>query len=52
MNNTPEHLAKVIAEVCAIDYKDDGLVFDSESVDAQRIKRDADYEGVRIRFRG
>jgi len=31
---------------------DDGLVFDPDSIDARTIKESADYEGVRIRFRG
>lgn len=51
MDNTPDELAKVVREACSIEYEDDGLLFDPESVDAQRIKEDADYEGVRIRFR-
>lgn len=51
MDNTPELLAQVIRDVCLIDYSDDGLVFDAASVDAQSIKKDADYQGVRVRFR-
>ncbi len=51
LDNSPENLAAVFREVCALD-DDDGLVFDPESVVAQTIKEDADYEGVRIRFRG
>jgi hypothetical protein len=30
----------------------DGLVFDKYSVNATRIKEDADYEGVRLHFDG
>jgi hypothetical protein len=30
----------------------DGMIFDSETVQATRIKADADYEGVRVRFIG
>lgn len=51
LDNSPENLAAVFREVCSIEG-DDGLVFDPESVQAQTIKEDADYEGVRIRFRG
>ena len=30
----------------------DGLVFDSKTVKGQKTKEDADYEGVRVKFRG
>jgi len=52
LDNSPDNLAAIIRDVCAIDSVDDGLEFDPETVEAQRIKEDADYEGVRIRFRG
>ena len=52
LDNSPENLAVIIRDVCAVDSVDDGLEFDPETVEAQLIKEDADYEGVRIRFRG
>ncbi len=52
MENTPKHLAQVIRDTCAIEHPEDGLIFDPDSVDAQLIKKDAEYEGVRILFRG
>ncbi len=52
LDNSPDNLAAFIRDVCAVDSVDDGLEFDSKTVEAQRIKEDADYEGVRIRFRG
>ena len=45
-------MAAIISDVCAVDSVDDGLKFDPETVEAQRIKEDAVYEGVRIRFHG
>ena len=51
LDNSPENLAAIFREVCAKDEAD-GLVFDPGSVIAQTIKEDADYEGVRVRFRG
>lgn len=51
LDNSPENLAAIFREVCTIEG-DDGLVFDPDSVDARTIKEDADYEGVRVRFRG
>lgn len=39
-------------EVCAADVEPDGMVFDPATVKTERIKEDADYEGVRVRFVG
>jgi predicted nucleotidyltransferase component of viral defense system len=52
LDNSPDNLAAIIRDVCATNSLDDGLVFDPETVEARRIKEGADYEGVRIRFRG
>ena len=46
-DNSLENLTSVAKNVMLIEAKD-GLVFDTESVRAQRIKEDADYEGTRI----
>jgi predicted nucleotidyltransferase component of viral defense system len=51
LDNSPENLEAVFRDVCTIEG-DDELAFDPESVVATTIKEDADYEGVRIRFRG
>jgi hypothetical protein len=42
----------VVREVCAADVEPDGMVFDPATVKTERIKEDADYEGVRARFVG
>jgi Nucleotidyl transferase AbiEii toxin, Type IV TA system len=52
MDNAPENLARVAREVCDVEVEKDGLVFKASTVAAVRIKEDADYEGVRIRFQG
>lgn len=44
----PSRLARLFAEMCAVEVDDDGIVFDPKSVKAERIKEDAEYEGVRI----
>ena len=51
VDNSTENLAAIFREVCVVNV-DDGLTFDPDSVDARTIKEDADYEGVRVRFRG
>ncbi len=50
--NSLENLERVVREVCTSDVEPDGMVFDPATVTTERIKEDADYEGVRIRFVG
>lgn len=52
LDNSLENLARVVRDVCAADVEPDGMVFDPATVKTERIKEDADYEGVRIRFVG
>ena len=47
--NSLDNLATVAKEICEADVEEDGIRFDSENIQVQRIKEDADYEGVRIR---
>lgn len=49
--NSMDNLVAVIQGACLQDVEPDGLSFDEKSVDAERIIEDADYEGVRVRFR-
>lgn len=51
LTNTPDELVSVFREVCAISV-DDAIWFDPDSIIAERIKEDADYEGVRIKVAG
>lgn len=41
-----------IREILSVEIEPDGLVFDPDSIRAERIKEDADYEGIRVRFTG
>jgi hypothetical protein len=52
LDNSLENLQRVVREVCTADVEPDGIVFDPATVKAERIKEDADYEGVRVRFVG
>lgn len=47
--NELDDLNKVIKEILNIKF-DDGLRFDSDSVEAENITEDGDYKGVRIKF--
>jgi hypothetical protein len=52
MDNAPETLARAIVNACEVEVEPDGLTFDPASVTATRIKEDAEYSGVRVRFVG
>jgi hypothetical protein len=43
-----ERLAAVFRAVCAAAVEDDGLTFDPDTVTAEKIKQDQEYEGVRV----
>lgn len=45
-------IEKVIRDICKASVAPDGLVFDSQTVKGQKIKEYADYEGIRVKFRG
>ena len=51
--NEISNLVKIIKDICKINIKqEDGLTFDVDSVTGIRIKEGAEYEGVRIKFKG
>lgn len=51
-DNSIANLVKVIQDICRIEVEADGLAFDSALVKGEKIKEDADYEGVRLLFEG
>lgn len=50
-DNEIDSICQQVAEIASIKM-DDGLVFDLTTIKGERIKEDADYEGVRVRFIG
>ncbi|MCR9197263.1 MAG: nucleotidyl transferase AbiEii/AbiGii toxin family protein [Planctomycetaceae bacterium] len=46
----PEAFAQIFQNVCDVPVPDDGLVFDSQSVQAARMKADEQYEGLRLKL--
>ncbi|MBI5576492.1 MAG: nucleotidyl transferase AbiEii/AbiGii toxin family protein [Deltaproteobacteria bacterium] len=50
--NNIADIASAIRSACSQAVAPDGLLFDGKSVNAERIAEDADYHGVRVRFRG
>jgi hypothetical protein len=49
-DNAPERFVQIFRELCANKVEPDGLDFDADSVKAERITEDADYEGIRVTF--
>jgi len=52
IENSIETIVEVTREICRQEVESDGIAFDLASIEAERIAEDADYEGIRIRFRG
>lgn len=51
-DNEVATIEKVMKDVCETSVDPDGLKFDSQTVKGVKIKEDADYEGVRVKFTG
>lgn len=49
-SNALDHIAELVGAVCEIVTEPDGVEFNRASIEVSRIKEDADYEGVRVRF--
>jgi len=45
-------IAEAVRKVCATEVEPDGLEFNPDTIEAERIAEDADYEGVRVHFQG
>jgi hypothetical protein len=52
VENSVDAIVSMVREVCLQEVEPDGIFFDPESTRGERITEDADYEGVRVRFRG
>ena len=52
MKNSTDAIIAMVREVCLQEVEPDGIVFDPNSVRGQIITEEADYEGVRVHFRG
>ena len=51
-NNQVTAIEAVMRDVCNVVVESDGLKFDSATVQGRKIKEDADYEGIRVKFIG
>ena len=51
-SNEVKNLVAIFRDVCGQKVEEDGLSFSPETVTGERIKEDADYQGVRVRLIG
>jgi len=52
IENDVDNIVSIIQEICLKEVEPDGIIFDTDSVAGERIREDADYEGIRVRFKG
>lgn len=50
--NELDAVVRIIQEVCEQEVEPDGIIFEPQTVQSERINEDADYEGVRIKLIG
>ncbi len=50
-SNDVDDICAQVADIISVEVND-GLIFDPSTIRGERIKEDADYEGVRVRFIG
>ena len=51
-DNQVASIEAVMRDICEVTVDPDGLIFDSKNVQGRKIKEDAEYEGVRVKFLG
>lgn len=51
-SNAVEDVLEIVKSICATVVEPDGLTFDPDRAIGDRIREQADYEGVRVRFPG
>jgi hypothetical protein len=51
-DNKVTTIENVIKDICLTEVISDGVIFDTDTVRGQKMKEDADYEGVRVKFTG
>lgn len=52
IKNDIETFTTIVKEICLLDVEPDGITFNVNSVTGERIKEDAEYEGIRVNFTG
>ncbi|WP_281352004.1 nucleotidyl transferase AbiEii/AbiGii toxin family protein [Pallidibacillus pasinlerensis] len=50
ISNDIQYIKAAFESICALPVEEDGVEFDVNGITAERIKEDADYEGIRIKI--
>jgi predicted nucleotidyltransferase component of viral defense system len=48
ISNDMNNIKEIFHKVCKVGCEDDGLIFDEDTITVEEIKKDADYQGVRV----
>lgn len=51
-SNAVDEASAIIGDICTTEVEPDGVSFDANSITAENITEDADYQGIRLRIRG
>jgi predicted nucleotidyltransferase component of viral defense system len=51
-SNQEGNIIAQMREIMGVEVESDGITFDPDSIQTERITEDAEYEGIRVRFRG
>lgn len=51
-SNETENILQQIREMLSVEVDEDGIFFDAATLQAEQIKENADYQGIRILFKG
>jgi hypothetical protein len=51
-DNQIQNIEKLVKDICIENVAEDGIIFDPQTVNGRRIKEEAAYAGVRVKFTG
>lgn len=51
-SNDESNITAQVRDILCVEVEPDGVIFNTDSIQSERIKEDAEYHGVRIRFWG
>lgn len=52
VNNSIDNLKSIVQEIISVGVSNDGIIFDPTSIIGEEIRKDAEYQGVRIILKG
>jgi len=49
ISNDIENIRKAFSDICKVQCEDDGLVFNGDEIEVEKIKKDGEYHGIRVK---